>query len=115
VVDHGALYLTTGPRMRAGRNVVQNPQVVLLFSGERSGHRTELLRLRGKATCHRRLPSWQVLLRAAAKYYVSPRGLPVELRNAGKWRLRTRYYGQVKGGFGYLQVVPTGAEFLALP
>jgi hypothetical protein len=115
VVDHGALYLTTGTGSRAGRNIVQHPQVALLFSGERSGQRTELLRLRGKATCHSGLPSWQVLLRVAAKYYVSPRALLVELRNAGKWPLRARYYGQVKGGVGYLRVVPTGAEFLALP
>jgi hypothetical protein len=39
----------------------------------------------------------------------------VELRNARKWRLRQLLYGQQKGGFGYLRVVPTGGEFLARP
>ena len=74
-----------------------------------------MLRLRGSATCHHGLPSWAVLLRIAAKYYVAPRGLAVELRNVRRWRLRRLYYGQVKGGFGHLRVVPTAAEFLPRP
>ncbi len=115
VVQRGVLYLTTGPATRAGRNVAQHPDVVLLFHGERSMQQGGLLRLRGSATCHGGLPSWRVLLRVAAKYYVSPRALSVELRNAGKWRLRRRYYGQVKGGFGYIRIVPAGGEFLAPP
>src|SRR5262249_32348967 len=72
VIERGVLYLTTGPATRAGRNVLQHPEVVLLFSGERSRRRTGLLRLKGRATCHRGLPSLRVLLRVAAKYYVPP-------------------------------------------
>jgi hypothetical protein len=56
-----------------------------------------------------------VLLRIAAKYYISPRALAVELRNARKWRLRSAYYGQVKGGFGHLKIVPTEVDFLRRP
>src|SRR5262249_9497085 len=115
VIERGVLYLTTGPATRAGRNVLQHPEVVLLFSGERSRRRTGLLRLKGRATCHRGLPSWRVLLRVAAKYYVSPGALRVELRNARKWSLRRRYYGQRPGGCGYLGIVPTGGEFLVPP
>ncbi len=115
VLDRGALYMTTGHESVTGKNVAQHPEVALLFSGERGGRTDRILRLRGTATVHRGLPSWRVLLRIAAKYYVSPRALLVELPNARKWRLRRLYYGQVKGGAGHLRVVPTSAEFLPRP
>lgn len=115
VAHRGTLYITTGPETWAGRNVQQHPEVTLLFSGERITPGERVLRLRGTATCHYGLPSWSVLLRIAAKYYVSPRALPVELRHRRKWRLRNLYYAGVKGGFGHLRVVPNAAEFFSLP
>lgn len=115
-VDDGtALYITTGPQTRAGKNVAHHPEVALLFHGERLSRCDQVLRMRGVATCHRALPSWPVLLRVAAKYYVSPSALPVELRSVRKWSLRTRYYGQSTGGFGYIRIVPTAAVFLPRP
>lgn len=115
VVDRGVLYITTGPGSWVGRNVMGHPEVMLLFGGERGGRSDRVLRLRGTATCHRGLPAWRVLVRIAAKYYVSPGALSVELRNARRWHLRWRYYGQVKGGFGYVRIVPTTAELLRRP
>lgn len=115
VAAGGTLYLTIGPETWAGRNVVRHPEVTLLFHGEADGRPGRVLRVRGTATCYRGLPSWRVLLRIAAKYYVSARGLPLELWNARRWRLRRRYYGQAKGGFGHLRVVPSAAEFLPRP
>jgi nitroimidazol reductase NimA-like FMN-containing flavoprotein (pyridoxamine 5'-phosphate oxidase superfamily) len=115
VVDGGALYITTGMQTRAGKNVAQRPAVALLFSGERAQGSRRCLRLQGTATCHPGLPSWRILLRVLAKYYLSPRALSSELQNASKWRLRQRYYGQAVGGAGYIRVVPTAADFLALP
>jgi pyridoxamine 5'-phosphate oxidase-like protein len=115
VHDGGVLYITTGPETWAGKNVMHNPEVALLFSGERAAASDQRLRLRGTATCHRELPSWRVLLRVAAKYYLSPAAMRVELHNARKWGLRRRYYGQVTGGFGYIRVVPTDGEFLPRP
>jgi Pyridoxamine 5'-phosphate oxidase len=115
VAHRGVLYITTGPETRAGKNIAQHPPVTLLCSGERADRPDEVLRLRGTATCERGLPSWPVLLRIAAKYYLSPRAASVELRNARKWRLRSLYYGQVKGGFGHIRVVPDTCEFLTRP
>jgi len=115
VVHRGALYITTGPGTWAGKNIQQHPEVTLLFSGERAGRPDQVLRLRGTATCHRGLPSWAVLLRVAAKYYASPRALRVEVANARRWRLRSLYYGQAKGGFGYIRVVSRACEFLQRP
>jgi len=115
VVDRGALYITTGPQTWAGRNIIQHPEVALLLSEERRGRSDAVLRLRGVATCHHGLPPWRVLLHVAVKYYLSPRALRVELRNAWRWRLRMRYYGQMEGGFGYLRVVPTAAHFVPRP
>ena len=112
VVDGGALYLTTGPETWAARNVVAHPEVTLTFDEER-GRSDRILRLRGTATRHRGLPAWRVLLRVAVKYYVSPRALRVEVRNARKWRLRRLLYAQ--GAFGYLRVVPTAAALLRRP
>ena len=115
VVDRGALYITTGAESRAGKNVWQHPDVVLLFSGEDAKGPERYLRLRGTATCHRGLPSWRVLFRVLAKYYLAPRAMLSELRNARKWRLRQRYYGQATGGAGHIRVVPVAVEFLARP
>jgi pyridoxamine 5'-phosphate oxidase-like protein len=115
VVHRGVLYITTGPATWAGKNVTQHPDVALLFSDERAGQPNQVLRLRGTATCHHGLPSWAVLLRVAAKYYVSPSALPVELRNWRKWRLRNLMYARIEGGFGYIRVVPNAAEILVRP
>ena len=87
--------------------------MTLLFNGVSVRRPEGVLRLRGVATCHRGLPSWRVLLRVAAKYYVAPGGLLMELRNFRRWRLRRLYYAQ--GGFGYLRIVPCSAEFLPAP
>ncbi len=114
VVHGGCVYITTGAETWAGKNVAQHPAVTLLFRSEPSSRTDQALRVRGTATCNRGLPSWPVLLRVAAKYYVG-RGLGVELRNAGRWRLRQRYYAQVKGGPGHILVVPETCEFLNAP
>jgi len=115
VLDGGAFYITTGPGTRAGKNIQQHPGVTLLFCGDAAADWGEVLRVRGTAACHHGLPSWRVLLRIAAKYYVSPWALRAELLNWRKWSLRTRYYGQVKGGFGHIRVVPSACEFLRRP
>jgi len=94
---------------------MRHPEVALLFGGERGRASDQFLRLRGTATCQRGLPSWRVLLRIAAKYYASPSALAVELRNAGRWRLRQLYYRQAPGGVGYLRVVPMEACFIPKP
>jgi hypothetical protein len=112
VVDGGTLYLTSGTATWAARNVARQPEIALLLTGERLTRLGEVLCLHGMATVHAGLPPWRVLLRIAAKYYAAPGGLAVELSNVTKWRLRGRLYAQVKGGAGYLQVVPTGGEVL---
>jgi hypothetical protein len=115
VADAGTLFITTGAESMTSRNVARHPEMALLFSGERLGRTDRVLRLRATATFRPSLPPWRVLLRIAAKYYASPRALRVEFRNRRKWRLRMRYYKQVKGGPGHLRVVPSTAEFLSQP
>jgi pyridoxamine 5'-phosphate oxidase-like protein len=113
VVHRGSIYIATGAETWAGKNVVQHPAVTLLFRAGASGRTDQVLRMRGAATCHRGFPSWPVLLRVAVKYYMG--GLGAELRNAGRWRLRQRYYAQAKGGPGHIVVVPETCEFLTTP
>jgi nitroimidazol reductase NimA-like FMN-containing flavoprotein (pyridoxamine 5'-phosphate oxidase superfamily) len=115
VADGETLFCATGAESVTSRNVSHHPQVALLFTGEGAGRSDRVLRLRGRATVQPGLPPWRVLLRIVAKYYVSPRALSVELGHVRKWRLRTRYYGQTKGGPAHLRVEPTTAEFLPRP
>ena len=115
VLDRGALYVTTGAQSWAGRNIAGHPEVTLLFGGERGMAPERILRLRGRGTCANGFPPWRVLARVAAKYYIAPRALLVELRHMALWGLRMRYYGGVRGGPGYLRIVPTSAEFLRQP
>ena len=113
VIDGGVLFIATGAESWTSRNVARHPEVALLFRGAGAGLTDRVLRLRGTATFHKGLPAWRVLVRIVAKYYASPRALSVELRNMRKWRLRTRYYGQTKGGPAHLRIVPRTAEFLS--
>jgi hypothetical protein len=111
----GLLYLTAARGTRAARNVAHHPAVTLLFRGEPPGTATRVVRMRATATCRSGMPPWQVLLRVAAKYYLAPRALAVELRHVGRWALRMRYYAQAEGGAGHLVVVPVAAEFVPVP
>lgn len=110
VADAGKLYITTGTQSRAGRNVVSNPAVTLLFTGERLGPCAGALRMTATAICRDGLPPARVLARIAWKYYVHPRALVSELRNVARWRLRLRYYGGLSPG--YLEVTPSSTEYV---
>jgi hypothetical protein len=111
----GVLYLTTAKGTRAARNVAHDAAVTLLFHGDPARRATRVVRMRATATCRSGMPPWSVLIRVAAKYYLAPRALAVELRHAGRWALRMRYYAQAEGGAGHLVVVPVAAEFLPVP
>ncbi len=115
VLDGGALYIATGAQSWAFRNVAAHPEVTLLFGGERDTELVGMVRLRGRATSELGMPPARVLLRIAAKYYLPPRALAVELRHVAQWPQRMRYYGQTPGGAGYIRVVPTSAELLDRP
>lgn len=71
--------------------------------------------MRGLASCRQGLPPWASGWRIIRKYYLRPRALLVELRHARLWPLRRLYYGQAKGGVGYIRVTPTAAAFLSRP
>jgi hypothetical protein len=111
----GVFYLMTGMRSWAGRNVTANGEITLLFGGERGMVPGRFVRLRGRATTVPGLPPWPVMVRLAARYYVAPGALPVELRHARQWRLRLRYYGASSGNAGHVRVVPTSVELLDPP
>ena len=115
VLHRKDVYITSGYDSWAGRNVRQHPDVALLFCPDPPQRSGPTLRVRGAATCHRGFPPWAVLLRILIKYELAPRALWSELRNVRKWRLRTRYYRQAKGGPGYIRVAPTACEFLSPP
>ena len=111
----GELWVTTGLGSRLARNIAHQPKVTLLLWGEARGRSGEVLRLRAEATRHAGLPPWTVLLRIAARYYLAPRALASEFRNATRWLLRARYYAQIGGGPGHVRLVPLAAEVIRRP
>lgn len=111
VADGGRLYAMTGQATLAARNAKACPEIAVLLDGEAAGPRERVLRLRGRAAVHGELPAWRVLARTALKYYLG--GAASELRHAGLWRLRQRYYAQ--GQVAVIDFVPESAEWLRRP
>lgn len=108
VVDRGHFYSGTGQATLAARNAKACPGIAVLLDGEAAGPRSHVLRLRGRAAVHDRMPSWRVLARFGAKYYLG--GLASELRHARLWGVRRRYYAQAQAAV--IDFVPESAEWL---
>lgn len=111
VADGGRLYTTTSQATLAARNAKADPAVAILLDGEGGDAGGQVLRLRGRARVHARLPSLRVLARFAWKYYLG--GWQSELRHAGLWGLRQRYYAQ--GEIAVIEFAPESAELLRTP
>lgn len=110
VRDGGRYLMSTGAATAAARNVAANPDVALLFYGERARERGYALRVTGRGAVHRGLPSARQLLRWAAKYYLPPGALCSELSHLRQWRLRQKYYAQAEPVV--IEVVPEFAVFV---
>ena len=111
-VSHGGhLYATTGQATLAARNAKACPCVAVLFDGEMRGPREKILQLHGHAVVRSDMPGFGVLARFALKYYLG--GLASELRHAGQWRLRKRYYAQSE--VAVIDFVPERAEWVERP
>jgi hypothetical protein len=111
VVDRGHLYSGTGRATLAARNAKSFPEISILFDGEAGGARPQILRLHGRAVVRDEMPGMRVMIRFAFKYYLG--GALCELRNAGLWRLRQRYYAQ--GEAAVIDFVPERADWLPRP
>jgi hypothetical protein len=113
VLERGRLVATTGAATLAARNAATHPEVAVLLDAEAAGRSPHVLRLLGRASVHAGLPPWRVLVRVAAKYYAGRAALRSELANAGRWRLRARYYAQSEAA--WLAIEPVRAELLRRP
>jgi Pyridoxamine 5'-phosphate oxidase len=111
VFDAGHLYAATGQATLAARNAKACPEVAVLLDGEGGARRERVLRLRGRASVRAEMPGWRVLARFALKYYL--RGAASELRHAGLWGLRQRYYAHSQAAV--IDFVPESAEWLVVP
>lgn len=111
----GRLYLTTRGGSWAGRNIAGNPQVCLLFGGERGRGDRRRLQVEGTAVVRDGLPPARVLVRLVRRYYLAPRSARTELRHLRQWRLRRRYYAQSEGPASHLEVTVTRARFQPVP
>lgn len=111
VHDGSDLIMTTGGRGLAVRNVRHHPRVVALFDAELRGSQDKVLRVVGDATFEAGLLRPLLLARIARKYYLRPAALRVELANARRWGMRTRYYAQHPDP-GFLRLRPLEWELV---
>jgi uncharacterized pyridoxamine 5'-phosphate oxidase family protein len=112
----GRIYMTTRSENPTVRDLKLNPEVLLLFDGERGVRRNRVLRIRGRASFrserHILVP---VFALSALRYYLSPGGMANTLRHRRKFGVRTHYYSERAGESGVIEVVPETAEFLPSP
>lgn len=113
-IEHGGhLYATTGAGTLAASNAARDPAAAVLLDAEAGGASAHILRLYGRATVHRGLPSWRILASFARKYYLSPAGMRCEWANRSRWDLRRRYYAQSEPVV--IEIVPERAELMRRP
>ena len=116
VTYRGCIYMGTRAENPTVRDLMLNPEVVLLFHGERASRQNRVLRMRGRATFR---TDRKVLIPVYAlfvlKYWLSPGGLWNMISNRGKLALDRRYKGERSGGGGIVEVVPESSQFLRLP
>ena len=116
VTFQGHIYMTTRSENPTVRDLMRNPEVVLLFDAERGRRRGRVLRVRGRATfrTERRICA-PIYALSAIRYYLAPGGIANTIRHRRKFSVRTRYYGERAGEGGVIEVVPESAEFLRNP
>ncbi len=114
VEDRGRFNMNARRDSPAGRHVAANPEVVLLFAGEKHSRSQRVLRVRGRARLRRRLAA-RLLLKFALKYHFSLGGLWNLISSLQTVRVRLRYYGQRTGQSGTIEMTPVTFEFVERP
>ncbi len=116
VTLRGRIYMTTRSENPTVRDLMRNPEVVLLFHAERGGGRDRVLQVRGRAAFRtERHILAPVFALSALRYYLSPGGIANTIRHRRKFGVRMRYYGERAGEGGVIEVIPESAEFLPSP
>ena len=112
----GRIYMTTRSENPTVRDLLRNPDVVLLFRGERGTRKGRVLRVRGRATfrTEQRICA-PIYALSGLRYYLSPGGIANAFRYRRKFGLRAAYYRERAGEGGVIEVVPETAEFLQVP
>ncbi len=116
VTLRGRIYMTTRSENPTVRDLMRNPEVVLLFDAERSRRRGRVLRVRGRATFRtERSVLVPIFALSALRYYLAPGGIANTFRYRHKFGVRTHYYTERAGEGGVIEVIPEAAAFLAAP
>lgn len=112
VVHDDRIYAGTAASSWTVRNVIDCPQVCVLFGGER-GQGSDRLLVRGHAQAITEFPPAAVLARTAWRYYLRPKFAADELRHASLWPRRLKYYSQSRPA--HLVITPQSAVDCRLP
>src|SRR5574341_209716 len=112
----GRIYMTTRSENPTVRDLRRNPEIVLLFRGERGRSKGRVLRIRGRATfrTERRILT-PIYALSGLRYYLSAGGIANAFQNRRKFGLRAAYYRERAGEGGVIEVALETAEFLQVP
>jgi len=112
----GRFYMNTREASPAVRDILANPEVVLLLERDKGRRSKDVLRLRGQATFHRgSAVNRQMYLRSLLKYHLSAGGLRNLLATVGSLPIRVLYYRERAGEAGTIEIIPESAEMLPKP
>ena len=116
VTFRGRVYMGTRSENPTVRDLMKNPEVVLLFHGENTRRHDRVLRMRGHAAFKTgRRALLPIYAFSAFKYILAPGAIRNGLANRDKMALNARYKNERTGGGGVIEVIPLTAEFLELP
>lgn len=109
-------YMNTREASPAVRDILANPEVVLLLERDKGRRSKDVLRVRGQATFHRRMAvNRHMYLRSALKYHLSAGGLRNLLATVWSLPIRARYYRERAAEAGTIEVIPQSVEMLPKP
>ncbi len=116
IFESGRFYMNTREASPGVRDILANPEVVLLLERDKGRRSKDVLRVRGKATFHRRMAvNRHMYLRSALKYHFSAGGLRNLLTTVRSLPIRVLYYRERAGEAGTIEVIPESVEMLPKP
>jgi hypothetical protein len=111
------LYMNARLQSPAVRDMLQHPEVVVLFRDRRGRPARRVLRVRGRAAIRTdRGATAMSYIKAALKYHLSPGGLSNLWRSLETIPVRAAYYGERRAESGVIEITLDSFEFLpAMP
>jgi uncharacterized pyridoxamine 5'-phosphate oxidase family protein len=113
IFERGRFYMNTREASPAVRDILANPEVVLLLERDKGRRSKRVLRVRGQTKFHRRSAlNQRMYLRSLLKYHLSVGGLWNLLATVRSLPIRALYYRERTGEAGTIEVIPESVEMV---